>query len=125
MKIRDNYTCPLEIVHDIIRGKWKTIILFQLRNGSVTLSALEHEITGISQKMLLQHLVDLQQFGLVGKQVFDGYPLHVEYFLTEPRGHKMLEAIRIMQEIGVEYMVEHGMTDILEQKGIDYRNRCL
>lgn len=25
MKIRDDYTCPLEIVHDIIKGKWKTI----------------------------------------------------------------------------------------------------
>lgn len=27
MKIRNEYTCPLEIVHDMIRGKWKTIIL--------------------------------------------------------------------------------------------------
>ena len=32
MKLREEYTCPLEIVHDIIKGKWKTIILFQLRN---------------------------------------------------------------------------------------------
>lgn len=26
MKIRKDYTCPLEIVHDIVRGKWKPII---------------------------------------------------------------------------------------------------
>ena len=32
MKLRESYTCPLELVHDIIKGKWKTIIIFQLRN---------------------------------------------------------------------------------------------
>jgi DNA-binding HxlR family transcriptional regulator len=69
MKIRDDYTCPLEIVHDIIKGKWKTIILFQLRNGPASLSALEKGIEG--------------------------------------SGEKILRAIRIMQEIGVEYMAEH------------------
>ncbi|AXU27453.1 transcriptional regulator [Clostridioides difficile] len=31
MKIRDEYTCPLEIVHDIIKGKWKTILIFELK----------------------------------------------------------------------------------------------
>lgn len=30
MKIRNEYTWPLELVHDIIKGKWKTIIIFQL-----------------------------------------------------------------------------------------------
>lgn len=108
MKIRDDYTCPLEIVHDIIRGKWKTIILFQLRKGAVSLSGLEREIEGISQKMLLQQLGELQQFGLVEKRTFEGYPLRVEYSLTKGRGRKALEAVLIMQEIGVEYMVEHA-----------------
>lgn len=54
MKLRNEYTCPLEIVRDIMKGKWKTIILFQLRNGAKSLSGLEHEIQGISQKMLLE-----------------------------------------------------------------------
>lgn len=120
MKIRDDYTCPLEIVHDIIRGKWKTIIIFQLRKEKATLSELERSIEGITQKMLLEQLNELQQFGLVSKKEFAGYPLHVEYFLTEQKGRKMLEAVQIMQDIGIEYMVEHGMCDILDQKGIKY-----
>jgi DNA-binding HxlR family transcriptional regulator len=122
LKIRNDYTCPLEIVHDLIRGKWKTIILFQLRKGSASLSELERSIEGIPQKMLLQHLKELQQYDLVRKQEFEGYPLHVEYFLTEQKGRKMLAAIQIMQEIGVEYMVENGMSDILDQKGIRYQS---
>lgn len=109
MNIRSDYTCPLEIVHDIIKGKWKTIIMFQLRKGTLSLSDLERGIEGISQKMLLQQLNELQRFGLVSKNVFHGYPLHVEYFLTERKGRRMLEAIQIMQEIGIEYMDEHGM----------------
>jgi len=41
----------------------------------------------------------------------------VTYFLTE-RGEKLLRAVRIMQDIGVEYMLENGRADILEHKGI-------
>ncbi|MDO9492202.1 helix-turn-helix domain-containing protein [Acetobacterium sp.] len=120
MKIRNDYTCPLEIVHDIIKGKWKTIIIFQMRSASVSLSDLEKSITGISQKMLLQQLNELRQFGLVDKENAPGYPLHVDYYLTE-RGQRILKAIEIMQEVGIDYMVEHQLTDILDQKGICYR----
>ena len=51
MKIRDDYTCPLEIVHDMVKGKWKTIILYQLKDGPMGLSELEHAIEGINQKI--------------------------------------------------------------------------
>lgn len=121
MKIRDQYTCPLEIVHDIIKGKWKTIIIWQLKKGRLSLSQLEQRIEGISQKMLLQQLKELREFGLVDKESFPGYPLHVEYFITEKRGREILRALEIMQGIGVEYMAEHGQTDFLDRKGICYR----
>lgn len=108
MKIRDNYTCPLELVHDIMKGKWKTILLFQMRNGRMSFSQLLHSINGISEKMLLEQIGELRQYGLMDKKTFPGYPLKVEYYLTE-RGEKMLEAIKIMQEIGKEYMEEHDL----------------
>ena len=44
-------------------------------------------------------------------------PLLVEYFLTE-RGKKMLEAVTIMQGIGVELMIENGMEGFLKAKGL-------
>lgn len=117
MKIRKEYTCPLEIVHDFIKGKWKTIVIFQLRKGNMSLSELEKSIEGITQKMLIEQLKELKDFGIVNKISSEGYPLHVEYFLTK-RGIRMLEAIKIMQNIGIEYMVEHGHSDILLKKGI-------
>ena len=104
MKIRDDYTCPLEIVHDIIKGKWKTIILYQMKDGPKGLAELEREIEGITQKMLLEQLKELIE--------------RVEYSITERRGRKMIEAIDIMQMVGVDYMIENGMTDALINKGI-------
>lgn len=118
MKIRENYTCPLELTHDMIKGKWKPIILWRLRLGNTSLSQLQKDINGITQKMLLEHLKELMEFGLVDKKVFEGYPLKVEYFLTEHRGKQMLDALIIMQRLGVDFMLENGMEDILRQKGV-------
>ncbi len=105
MKIREEYTCPLEIVHDILKGKWKTVILYQLKYyGVASLSDLEKGIKGINQKMLLQQLNELREFGLVDKIKYEGYPLRVEYFLTKDRGEKIIEALEIMQEVGKKYL---------------------
>ncbi len=109
MKIRQRYTCPLEIVHDFLRGKWKTIILYQLKHGPKSLTELEKSIVGINQKMLIQDLADLIEFQLVNKIKYDGYPLKVEYSLTAERGQRIIEAINILQSIGKEYMNENGM----------------
>lgn len=118
MKIRDVYTCPLELTHDMIKGKWKPIILWRLRLGPTALAQLERDIEGITQKMLLEHLKELGEFGFVGKKIYEGYPLKVEYFLTSPQGERLLAALGILQEVGIQYMVEHGMQQALVDKGI-------
>ncbi|MEG1176333.1 MAG: helix-turn-helix domain-containing protein [Ruthenibacterium sp.] len=118
MLLRKVYTCPLELTHDMMRGKWKPIILWRLRLGHTSLSKLEKEIEGITQKMLLEQLKELTAFGLVGKKVYEGFPLHVEYFLTEERGQKILKALEIMQSVGIDYMVENNMADVLREKGV-------
>lgn len=118
LKIRDEYTCPLELVHDMIKGKWKPIILWRLRLGATTLSKLEKDIDGITQKMLLEQLKELIEYGFIEKKIFEGYPLHVEYSLTSDMGVQILEALRIMQHIGINYLKENGMENILIEKGV-------
>ncbi|MBN3526432.1 MULTISPECIES: winged helix-turn-helix transcriptional regulator [Paenibacillus] len=56
MKLRTEYTCPLELTHDVTKGKWKPIILWQLGKNPMSLSQLEKDIQGITQKMLLEHI---------------------------------------------------------------------
>lgn len=114
--IRDEYTCPLELTHDITRGKWKPIILWLLGKEPLSLSQLEHSIKKITQKMLLEQLKELISFGIISKKTFDGYPLKVEYCLTD-RGRELLQAITIMQKVGIELMLENGMNDVLKANG--------
>lgn len=117
MKMRSQYTCPLEMTHDIIKGKWKPLIIWQLSKGGSSLSALKKSIRGISQKMLVQHLNELLKCGVIGKLTNDGYPLKSEYFLTE-RGKRIFGAISIMQSIGIEMMLEDDREDFLKEKGL-------
>ena len=118
MKIRKEFTCPLEWVHDMIKGKWKSIILWRLRLGPTSLAKLEKDIDGITQKMLLEHLKELIDYGFVEKKSFTGYPLHVEYSLTEKQGCELLKALKILQQIGIDYLIGQGMRDVLIEKGI-------
>ena len=118
MKLREKYTCPLEVTHDITKGKWKPIILWQLNNQKkCSLSKLQREIAGITEKMLIQQLNELLEYQLVDKKKYAGYPLKVEYSLTE-RGKKMVEAVVIMQEIGIDILKENDKTDVLEELGL-------
>lgn len=118
MKVREEFTCPLELVHDMIKGKWKPIILWRLRLGATPLSKLEKDIEGITQKMLLEQLKELTDYGFVEKRSFEGYPLHVEYSLTDNMGMEILQALKIMQHIGIEYLKSNGMEQILIDKGV-------
>lgn len=118
MKIREEFTCPLELVHDMIKGKWKPIILWRLRLGATSLAKLERDIEGITQKMLLEQLKELMDYGFVEKESYEGYPLHVEYSLTKKQGYELLEALKIMQHIGIEYLKEQGMENVLIKKGV-------
>lgn len=118
MKLRNEYTCPLELVQDMIKGKWKPIILWRLRLGATSLSKLERDIDGITQKMLLEQLKELIEYGFVKKKTFDGYPLRVEYSLTQDMGNEILEALKIMQHIGIDYLKKNGMEHILLEKSV-------
>lgn len=118
MKMREEFTCPLELVQDMIKGKWKPIILWRLRLGPTPLSKLERDIDGITQKMLLEQLKELMDYGFVQKKTFEGYPLHVEYSLTPDMGMEILDALKIMQHIGIDYLKKNGKEEILIQKGL-------
>ena len=88
-----------------------------VRQGAPFPGRLKREIKGISQKMLIEQLRELCDYGMVSKTSYEGYPLKVEYALTS-RGTKMLEAVVIMQGIGIEMMMEDGKEEFLRKKGL-------
>ena len=54
------YLCSLELAMDVIGGKWKSLLIFHLRNGALRSSALQHSLTGISNKMFTQSIRELE-----------------------------------------------------------------
>jgi DNA-binding HxlR family transcriptional regulator len=66
-----------------IRGRWKLVILFRLFGGRVQrFSELERAIPGISQKMLVQQLRQMERDGVLRRVVHAEVPPRVEYALT-------------------------------------------
>jgi len=62
---------------------------------------LERSLQGISKKMLIQTLRELEQRGLVLRQVYQVVPPKVEYSLTA-LGHRFAEPIEQMYQWGLE-----------------------
>jgi len=68
----------------LLEGRWKLVILFHLFGGNVLrFSDLERAIPGISQKMLIQQLRQLEKDGIVRRIVHHQVPPKVEYCLTD------------------------------------------
>src|SRR5712672_69949 len=68
----------------MLEGRWKMVIVFHLFDRKVLrFSELERAIPGVSQKMLIQQLRELERDGIVGRQVYPQVPPKVEYRLTE------------------------------------------
>ena len=77
-------TVELEEALKVLEGRWKILILFHLFSAPVLrFSELLRAVSGISQKMLIQQLRDLEKDGVVHRKVYPEVPPKVEYMLTK------------------------------------------
>jgi len=77
----------------MIQGRWKLPILFRLfADPTMRSSQLMRDIPGISQKMLTQHLRELEKDRLVERIDFKEKPLRVEYQLSD-EGRKLMPVL--------------------------------
>jgi len=83
MSTEQVYQIGVEATMDVIGGKWKPIILCNLRHGSLRTSELKRQIPGISQKMLTQQLRELEAVNIIDRHVYSQVPPKVEYSLSE------------------------------------------
>lgn len=77
------YACSLELAMNIIGGKWKPVMIYHLRYGSLRSSELMRRMHGISSKMFTQTARELESAGLIERVVYPVIPPKVEYMLTE------------------------------------------
>ena len=77
------FHCAMDVTMGYIGGKWKTVVLWYLRNKTLRFGELKKQIPDITEKMLSLQLKSLEEDGVVMRKVFPEVPLRVEYSLTD------------------------------------------
>lgn len=96
-------TCPVTFVMEKIGGYWKPIILFSLLSGTKRYSELKKSIPTITEKVLIQHLKQLEGDGLVIRKSKPVVPPYVTYELS-----KSGKALRSVLYAMAEWAVSNG-----------------
>lgn len=99
--------CPVETALTLVGDKWKTLIVRDLLTGTKRFGELKKSLTGISQKVLTQHLRIMEENGLVNRKVYAEVPPRVEYSLTE-LGYSLKPIHDAMWKWGEEYKANLG-----------------
>lgn len=91
--------CPVSYTIEMIGGRWKTIILYHLRNEPLRFGQLRRMLPLITEKMLAQQLKQLEIDRLIVRNAKEIIPPHVEYSLSES-GETLLPILTSMADWG-------------------------
>jgi DNA-binding HxlR family transcriptional regulator len=95
------FTCGLDATLKVIGGKWKPLILYFLGYGPKRYGELKRCVRGVSDKMLIQQLKELESDGIVSRTDHKEIPPRVDYALTS-FGWSLAEAMIPLCGWGVE-----------------------
>jgi DNA-binding HxlR family transcriptional regulator len=98
------FTCEKELTMSIISGKYKVVIIWHLGNeGPLRFGALFKLFPGISNRILVKQLRDLEQDGIIFRHIYPVVPPKVEYYLTD-LGKTLLPIVDDIYRWGKENM---------------------
>ncbi|SHG24416.1 transcriptional regulator, HxlR family [Streptoalloteichus hindustanus] len=100
---RRTYTCGVDAAIDVMGGKWKALILWELSEGPLRFGELRRRMHGISERVLIVQVREMETAGLLHREQFNQVPPRVEYSLTE-FGRSLLEAMMPLAEWGERNM---------------------
>ena len=104
-KENDFTTCPMVLVHKLISGKWKILILWYLCKAPLRFSDIKRALPNVTQKMLTNQLRSLEEDKLIYRKVYPVVPPKVEYGLTD-MGTKIIPVLESMHSYGEDYILE-------------------
>lgn len=104
-------TCPMILVHKLISGKWKILILWYLCGSPLRFSDLKRKLPHVTQKMLTNQLRGLEEDGLIYRKVYPVFPPKVEYGLTDI-GNNIVPMLKEMYNYGIHYSKVYDQNNI-------------
>lgn len=120
MKNEKPYNCGLGPAFEVIGGKWKALILCEVYTQARRFGELKRLVKGISEKMLIQQLREMEEAGIVHRKVFHEVPPRVEYSVTE-WGASLNEAMIPLAEWGERYANSERSTQTQVQQAAQAR----
>lgn len=106
--------CHVTTTLKVLGGKWKSVILWQLRNDTLRFGELKKRIPAINQKILAAQLKDLEEHGVVFRKVYPEIPPRVEYSLS-PLGKSLVPLLEAMFQWGEAYGSKNNPIDIARE----------
>ncbi|WP_281884775.1 helix-turn-helix domain-containing protein [Paenibacillus sp. YYML68] len=97
------FKSAVETTLKVIGGKWKPVILCLLTDGAMRFGELRREMPAITHKMLTQQLRELEQDGIIHRDVYPQVPPKVEYTMTE-YGRSLKGVLEVMARWGTQHM---------------------
>lgn len=99
-----NYQCEIELTLEILSGKWKALILWNLHLHTVIrYNEFRRLMPNVTQKMLTQQLKELENYCIVSRTAYPTVPPTVEYRLTE-LGEQLIPIMAAMDQWGKNYV---------------------
>lgn len=102
MALEKPFNCGIGPAFEVIGGKWKAMILYELSTRPVRTGELRRLLVGITEKMLIQQLREMEADGLVVRTAYPEVPPRVEYSLS-PAGAELNKALGPIAEWGRQY----------------------
>lgn len=96
------YNCSMELTLDILGGKWKPVIIWNLGKKTMRFNELKRSLPNITQKMLTQQLRALEEDELINRVIYNQVPPKVEYSLTD-YGRSLLPVLTDLCEWAISY----------------------
>ncbi len=107
MRDYTKYHCPVETAIDVIGGKWKVLIIWQLRGGALRFSELKRQLPMVTPTMFTKQLRELEQDGIIIREVFPEVPVRVEYSISET-GMALTDVLDSLNKWGRFLMSKNG-----------------
>ena len=96
------FRSTVELSLNILGGKWKILIIWQLKDSPKRYGELKKSLPGVTHKMLTQQLRELEQDEIISRKVYSEIPPKVEYNLTL-LGKTIIPVIDLLSDWGEEY----------------------
>ncbi len=97
-----DHVCPVSATLDVIGGKWKGVVLFHLLSGTKRFNELQRLLPTVTHRMLVVQLRELEESGVIHREVYPQVPPKVEYSLT-PFGQSLEPILLLMLQWGEQY----------------------